>query len=52
MSFKKCSSIENSYRNKYILKWLGAYPELSDCEYVIREKLVGVKAAALVKDRL
>jgi len=39
--FKKYSSIENSYQQKYILKALELHPQLKDMKYSIREKIDG-----------
>ena len=39
--FKKYTSIENSYRQKYILKAVGEYPELQKQKYIIQEKIDG-----------
>ena len=41
MSFKKYSSIENSYRQKHIMKVLQWYPEVANMKYSIREKIDG-----------
>lgn len=39
--FKKYPSIENSYSNKHVNRWLEYHPELMDEEYVLQEKLHG-----------
>lgn len=41
MKFKKYESIENSYREKFISKAIAFYPEITDAEYVIQEKIDG-----------
>lgn len=41
MSFKRFSSIENSYNNKYVTKALSMWPELRDDIFIIEEKLDG-----------
>lgn len=41
MSFKKYSSIENSYRQKYILKCIQEFPDLQNEEFIATEKLDG-----------
>jgi Rnl2 family RNA ligase len=47
--FKKYSSIENHYRQKYILNCLSQFPELQDCKYSIREKVDGANVQFLFK---
>lgn len=37
--FKRYSSIENSYQNKYILNALSHHPELKDSSFIVQEKL-------------
>jgi len=39
--FKRYNSIENHYRQKYILNSLSQQPELENCKYSIREKVDG-----------
>lgn len=39
--FQKWPSIENTYQDKNLEYWLNQYPELSDVDYVITEKLHG-----------
>lgn len=39
--FKKYSSIENSYRQKHVMKVLQFYPEVANIKYSIREKIDG-----------
>lgn len=41
MSFKKYSSIENSYQQKYLFKILVQHPELQNIQYIVREKIDG-----------
>lgn len=41
MEFKKYSSIENSYNNKYISKFVNQHPELLTAYYIVREKIDG-----------
>lgn len=41
MSFKKYNSIENSYRQKHIMKVIQWYPEVADMKFSIREKIDG-----------
>lgn len=39
--FIKFPTIENSYQQKHIDKWIQHHPELRDCSYLITEKLDG-----------
>ena len=39
--FKKYNSIENHYRQKYILNSMSQHPEIETCKYVAREKIDG-----------
>lgn len=39
--FKKYSSIENSYQQKYLFKVLAQHPELQNIKYIVREKIDG-----------
>lgn len=48
MNFKKYPSIENSYRDKYIDRWLQHYPELQLEDYIIVEKIHGANFQVLL----
>ncbi len=39
--FKKYPSLENSYRQKHIERFLCDFPELKDCQYILTEKRDG-----------
>jgi len=41
MTFKKYSSIENSYHDKHVMYFLKAFPALKNEMYILREKLDG-----------
>lgn len=49
MSFKKYSSIENTYRQKHILKYIKIFPELQNDEYISTEKIDGANIQFLFK---
>lgn len=48
MSFLKYPSLENTYREKEITRWLEMYPELASETFVIQEKLHGSNIQILV----
>jgi len=47
MTFKKYSSIENSYQAKYVSKFANYCPKIQDAQYVAREKLDGANIQLL-----
>lgn len=50
---KKYLKMENSYRNKHIEHFLGVFPEIADCEYVLQEKIDGTNLRVhITKDNI
>lgn len=48
--FKKYSSIENHYQNKYIAMFLEWHPELKDVQYVVEHKIDGANISILINE--
>ncbi len=52
MTFIKYASLENTYRDKHIAKWVRMFPELAAEQYVITEKIHGTNAQIISGETL
>ena len=48
--FKKYSSIENHYQNKYIQRFLEWHPEIADAKFTVEHKIDGANVSILIDE--
>lgn len=48
--FKKYMSLDNSYQNKHIQRWIDIFPRLNKSLFAIEEKLHGANVSVLISD--
>lgn len=48
MEFMKYGSIENSYQNGFIARWVNYYPELLSEKYILTEKIHGANFSVMI----